>query len=168
MAKLQKNKHRFFAVLKQILGEVQSLNSRNHSRPSILVYFPDPLLTNLPFGIGWCAIWIFDLFQVAGCYVMHQSLQDPEVRFPQISELAVGPTAAKMLYRREQGVTGVSGFRKPSFPGGFCSSGTNNKKKVKTGGLGAGKPYAYPFSRVEHLEILFLKESLRGPSIFFV
>lgn len=36
---------------------------------------------------------------VAGCYVMHESLQDPEVRFPQISELAVGPAAAKMLYR---------------------------------------------------------------------
>ena len=34
---------------------------------------------------------------------MHQSLQDPEVRFPQISELAVGPMGAKMLYRREQG-----------------------------------------------------------------
>ena len=50
--------------------------------------------------------------QVAGCYVMHQSLQDPEVRFPQISELAVGPTAAKMLYRRELG--GNRFLEKPS------------------------------------------------------
>jgi len=42
-------------------------------------------------------IWI--LATIGGCYVMHSSLRDPEVPFPQISELAVGPDAAKLLYR---------------------------------------------------------------------
>ena len=40
----------------------------------------------------------FSLAEVTGCYVIHQSLQDPKVFFQQISELAVGH-AAKMLYR---------------------------------------------------------------------
>ena len=55
--------------------------------------------------------------------------------------------------------------KKPSFPGGFCSSGTNNKKnRWKLVAWVLGKPY--PFSRVENWEILFFKESLPGPSNF--
>mmetsp|Transcript_21879 Transcript_21879/g.49895 ORF Transcript_21879/g.49895 Transcript_21879/m.49895 type:complete len:503 (-) Transcript_21879:12-1520(-) len=33
------------------------------------------------------------------CYQMHASLKDPEVTFPQISELGVGPFVSKALYR---------------------------------------------------------------------
>jgi len=36
---------------------------------------------------------------VAGCYALHESLLDPKVTFPQISELGVGPMTAKVLYR---------------------------------------------------------------------
>jgi len=42
-------------------------------------------------------LWIVGT--VAGCYAMHAPLLDPEVPFPQISELGVGPSAAKALYR---------------------------------------------------------------------
>ncbi|CAK8991276.1 Hypothetical protein SCF082_LOCUS2590 [Durusdinium trenchii] len=51
--------------------------------------------------VGWavCGSFFWIVGTVAGCYAMHESLQDPEVRFPQISELAVGPNGAKMLYR---------------------------------------------------------------------
>lgn len=41
--------------------------------------------------------WV--LLTVGGCYVMHESLMDPEVTFPQISELGCGPTLSKALYR---------------------------------------------------------------------
>jgi len=36
---------------------------------------------------------------VAGCYFLHGILHDPEVTFPQISELGIGPKSAKALYR---------------------------------------------------------------------
>lgn len=42
-------------------------------------------------------IWLFGT--VGGCYWMHEALMDPEVSFPQISELGAGPATAKALYR---------------------------------------------------------------------
>jgi len=36
---------------------------------------------------------------MAGCYTLHGPLHDPQVTFPQISELGVGPKSAKALYR---------------------------------------------------------------------
>merc|ERR1712232_621701 len=41
-------------------------------------------------------VWI--VTAVAGCYKMHESLRDPDVTFPMISELGVGPTVSKALY----------------------------------------------------------------------
>eukprot|EP00439_Symbiodinium_sp_Y106_P062776 s571_g9.t1 len=48
-------------------------------------------------AVSGSLLWI--VATVCGCYAMHRSLMDPEVPFPQISELAVGPDAAKLLYR---------------------------------------------------------------------
>eukprot|EP00434_Breviolum_minutum_P018739 symbB.v1.2.016536.t1/scaffold1259.1/size128245/4 len=83
---------------------------------------------------------------VAGCYVMHQSLQDPEVRFPQISELAVGPMGAKMLYRLGFASAAMllaavvllhSELALPHLPGG--QSGQEGENFTYYGALGAGK-----------------------------
>lgn len=59
---------------------------------------PGPAVAAMPLlAVLGSFAWIVGT--VAGCYRMHEALQDPEVRFPQISELAVGPPAAQMLYR---------------------------------------------------------------------
>ncbi|CAJ1350103.1 unnamed protein product [Effrenium voratum] len=59
---------------------------------------PGPVVASVPL-LATLGSFLWILVTVAGCYRMHESLHDPEVRFPQISELAVGPPAAKMLYR---------------------------------------------------------------------
>ena len=59
---------------------------------------PGPLVAAMPIlAVLGSFAWIVGT--VWGCYVMHASLQDPLVRFPQISELAVGVPAAQLLYR---------------------------------------------------------------------
>eukprot|EP00927_Polykrikos_kofoidii_P077759 TRINITY_DN74674_c0_g1_i1.p1 TRINITY_DN74674_c0_g1~~TRINITY_DN74674_c0_g1_i1.p1 ORF type:complete len:581 (+),score=96.95 TRINITY_DN74674_c0_g1_i1:133-1743(+) len=52
------------------------------------------LASTVPF---FSLMWI--LATVGGCYKLHSSLRDPLVRFPQISELAVGPSSATVMYR---------------------------------------------------------------------
>ncbi|CAE7945601.1 unnamed protein product [Symbiodinium sp. KB8] len=64
----------------------------------LVLKVPGPTSAALPLvATSGSLLWI--VATVCGCYAMHRSLMDPEVPFPQISELAVGPDAAKLLYR---------------------------------------------------------------------
>eukprot|EP00933_Yihiella_yeosuensis_P008630 TRINITY_DN114194_c0_g1_i1.p1 TRINITY_DN114194_c0_g1~~TRINITY_DN114194_c0_g1_i1.p1 ORF type:complete len:473 (-),score=64.33 TRINITY_DN114194_c0_g1_i1:133-1551(-) len=76
------------------LSSLRSLQKEDQT--SITV--PDIRIAYLASVAPFCSLlWIIGT--VGGCYRMHESLMDPEVTFPQISELGVGPRTARVLYR---------------------------------------------------------------------
>ena len=66
------------------------------NNPEFMVDFLIFLPHTMPFSVALLTIH----FTLGWILLLNVSLLQRQVRFPQISELAVGPAAAKMLYRR--------------------------------------------------------------------